>query len=54
MRPAITPLEKDAAVVVLAALKQVKGARARHDERSGDDCAGHVVRVLQQAPGIQE
>ena len=37
-----------------SAFKQIKRADGGHDERAGDDGAGHVVHVLQQAPGIEE
>ena len=53
--PAITPtLRKMRRVVLAPPLQQIKCAHGGHDKRAGDHRAGHVVRVLQQAPGIQQ
>ncbi len=46
-------LEEDAAVLFAAAFQQIERADGGHDEGAGDDCAGHVVHVLQRSPGIQ-
>ena len=47
-------LEKDAAEFVVAAIEQIERADGCHDEGSGDDGSGHVVHVLEQAPGIEQ
>ena len=47
-------LEEDAAVLLAAALQQIEGAHGGHDERAGDDRAGHVVHVLEERPGIHQ
>src|ERR1700733_15533531 len=45
-------LEEDPAVVAFTVLQHIERADCRHDERSRDDGARHIVRVLQPCPGI--
>ena len=55
MTPAMTPtLRKMRAVVLAVAFEQVERADGGHDEGAGDDRAGHIVHVLEKAPGIHE
>ena len=47
-------LQEDASVLYALAFQEIEGAHGGHDEGAGNDGAGHVVRVLEQPPGIQQ
>src|ERR1035437_4777874 len=47
-------LEKDAGVLLALSFQEIEGARGGHDKGTGNNRAGHVVRVLEQPPGVEQ